>query len=82
MTDDEVMAVFTKLRDKAERVVEEGGDVSYWLGYVAGITDAILDLTHPLSRPETPRTLPKGYNAPEFDVEDERLQDLDTSWLD
>ena len=44
MTDDEVTAVFTPLRERAERAVDDGGDVPYWLGYVAGITDAMLAL--------------------------------------
>ena len=46
MTPADVLAlsVFEPLRERAERAVAEGGDVPYWLGYVAGITDAMLAL--------------------------------------
>ena len=50
MTSADVVAlqVFEPLREKAERAVADGGNVPYWLGYVAGITDAMLGLTHHL----------------------------------
>ena len=46
--DDQVMRIHEKLMEKADRAVDADGYLPYWSGYLAGVTDALLDVAHPV----------------------------------